>query len=225
MNGKLLKVIFEDNHLLVVEKPAGLPTQGDKTGDESLLDQAKEYLKKKYEKPGNAFVGLVHRLDRPVGGLVVLAKTSKCASRLSELFRTRDIEKKYLALVEGRPTQSQGRLEHFLGPGPQNKVKASASEKEGFKQAILTFSQLPQRHEKFPECTFLEVDLHTGRKHQIRAQLSFAGHAIVGDRKYGSRTPLKAGRIALVAHKISFAHPETKEMLHFELPLKSSWPV
>jgi len=217
--------MFEDNHLLVVEKPAGLPSQGDKTGDESLLDVAKHYLKVKYNKPGNVFVGLVHRLDRPVGGLVVLAKTSKGASRLSEQFRTREVEKKYLALVEGNPSQMQGRLEHFLGSGPQNKVKVSAVEKAGFKHSILSFVCLQRQHEKYPLCMYMEIDLETGRKHQIRAQLAFAGHAIVGDRKYGSRTAFKAGRIALVAHKLTFTHPVNQAVLRFELPLKDSWPT
>lgn len=220
-----LNVIFEDNHLLVVEKPAGLPSQGDQTGDPSVLDLAKGYLKEKYNKPGNVFVGLIHRLDRPVGGLMVLAKTSKGASRLSEQFRTREVEKKYLALVEGNFAETQGRLEHFLGAGPQNKVKVSATAKEGYKQAALHFVCLQHQHQKYPLCRFLEIDLETGRKHQIRAQLAFAGHAIVGDRKYGSRIPLKSGRIALVAHKLTFSHPVTQDELRFELPLKATWPT
>ncbi|MEZ4749271.1 MAG: RluA family pseudouridine synthase [Bdellovibrionota bacterium] len=192
------QVLYEDNHLLVVFKPAGWLTQGDQSGDPSLMDWAKAYLKEKYHKPGNVFLGLVHRLDKQVPGIVLFAKTSKGASRLSEQFRSRQVEKKYLALVEGKAPDS-GKLVHYLSDDASRGVYVQKNPGPELKRAELLFHTI----KRFECQSLVEVTLLTGRKHQIRAQLSAIGHPIVGDTKYGAGgTP--GSRIALLAHSLQF---------------------
>jgi 23S rRNA pseudouridine1911/1915/1917 synthase len=215
-----IKILFEDNHLLVVVKPANIPVQGDSSKDVDMLTLLKADLAKRHNKTGNVYLGLVHRLDRPVGGVMVFAKTSKCASRLSEQVRARTIQKSYQALVQGHPKKEQDSLSHFLKKNPENNTSSAANiEKDGFKKAELSYHVIQQ----LPSESLVEVDLKTGRHHQIRCQLSFIGHPIVGDFKYGfnpEKTDLvwnaKKRGIALFATKLCFAHPISKEPLVFE---------
>jgi 23S rRNA pseudouridine1911/1915/1917 synthase len=198
-----LQVLYEDNHCLAVFKPADLLTVGDQTGDVSLVDRARDYLREKYRKPGNVFVGIVHRLDRPVAGVVLFARTSKSASRLSEQFRSGRVEKSYQALVEGRVAQPAGELvDHLIKDRETNRVRRATKEDPQGRESILTY----QRITISGDTTFLEVRPRTGRSHQIRVQLAGAGHPIVGDRKYGSKRPFSKG-IALRAVRLVFEHP------------------
>ena len=208
----MLKIIYEDNHIIVVEKPVNVPSQSDKTGDKDLLTMIKEYLKEKYHKPGEAYLGLVHRLDRPVGGVMVYAKTSKAAARLSEQIRQKQFTKKYLVIVDGKMEQKQGILEDYLWKN--EKTNTSKVVEEGTKNA--KYAKLEYEVLKYvPETNLsvLKITLETGRHHQIRVQLSHAGHSIYGDQKYGSRG--KGKQIALWAYELSFIHPITKEKLNF----------
>lgn len=222
-------VLHEDNHVIVLFKPFGVPTQGDLTGDPSLLEQVKSFLKRRDAKPGNVYLGLVHRLDRPVAGVVVFAKTSKAASRLSEQFRERDVRKFYHAVVGAAPEPPAGTLEHFLGEEnragasnrPPNRVLVRTTAAPGFKTAKLHYKTIESRAGR----SLLEVELETGRKHQIRAQLAAIGAPILGDRKYGgadlpASSPIARARgIALVAARIDFAHPVRRdETVTIELP-------
>jgi len=207
-----LQVIYEDNHLIVVNKLPGQIVQGDKTGDKSLLDIVKEYIKKKYNKPGAVYLGLVHRLDRPTSGIVVFAKTSKAASRLSEIFRDRKVKKTYWALTKNRPEGGMGRLTHYLRKNEEkNKSVAKKKETRGYKEAILDYEM------KLQSDTYclIEVKLLTGRHHQIRCQLSAIGCPIKGDIKYGSKRTNKDGSISLHSRSISFVHPVKKEPMSF----------
>ncbi len=216
-----LHVLYEDNHLLVVVKPFGLLVQGDKTGDISLLEIAKQWLIAKYQKPGDAFVGLVHRLDRPVSGVLVFAKTSKAASRLSIQFRERTVKKSYLAVVEGSISPSAGRLLHYIRKRPDNRrVHISSDPIEAGSKAELTYNAI----EDTDNLSLISVNIHTGRHHQIRAQFSYIGHPIVGDYKYKSRIELSHKNIALFAHQISFTHPTLKTLQTFQAPLPHQWP-
>lgn len=208
----MLKIIYEDNHVIVVEKPVNVPSQSDKTGDKDLLTMIKEYLKEKYHKPGEAYLGLVHRLDRPVGGVMVYAKTSKAAARLSEQIRQKQFAKKYLVIVDGKMEQKQGILEDYLWKN--ERTNTSKVVEEGTKNA--KYAKLKYVVLKYvPETNLsvLKITLETGRHHQIRVQLSHAGHSIYGDQKYGSRG--KGKQIALWAYELSFIHPITKEKLNF----------
>ena len=208
----MLKIIYEDNHIIVVEKPVNVPSQSDKTGDKDLLTMIKEYLKEKYHKQGEAYLGLVHRLDRPVGGVMVYAKTSKAAARLSEQIRQKQFTKKYLVIVDGKMEQKQGILEDYLWKN--EKTNTSKVVEEGTKNA--KYAKLEYEVLKYvPETNLsvLKIKLETGRHHQIRVQLSHAGHSIYGDQKYGSRG--KGKQIALWAYELSFIHPITKEKLNF----------
>ena len=208
----MLKIIYEDNHIIVVEKPVNVPSQSDKTGDKDLLTMIKEYLKEKYHKQGEAYLGLVHRLDRPVGGVMVYAKTSKAAARLSEQIRQKQFTKKYLVIVDGKMKQKQGILEDYLWKN--EKTNTSKVVEEGTKNA--KYAKLEYEVLKYvPETNLsvLKIKLETGRHHQIRVQLSHAGHSIYGDQKYGSRG--KGKQIALWAYELSFIHPITKEKLNF----------
>ena len=208
----MLKIIYEDNHIIVVEKPVNIPSQSDKTGDKDLLTMIKEYLKEKYHKQGEAYLGLVHRLDRPVGGVMVYAKTSKAAARLSEQIRQKQFSKKYLVIVDGKMEQKQGILEDYLWKN--EKTNTSKVVEEGTKNA--KYAKLEYEVLKYvPETNLsvLKIKLETGRHHQIRVQLSHAGHSIYGDQKYGSRG--KGKQIALWAYELSFIHPITKEKLNF----------
>ncbi|MFZ6664155.1 RluA family pseudouridine synthase [Peijinzhouia sedimentorum] len=202
------EILFEDNHLLAVNKPAGLLVQGDDTGDRTLLDLAKEYIKEKYNKPGNVYIGLPHRLDRPVSGVVLLAKTSKALERLNKIFKTREVEKIYWALVEKRPNEVEGRLTHYLVKNAKlNITRAYSSESSESKYADLSYSLLKEAGGKF----LLEVKPVTGRPHQIRVQLASMGCSIVGDLKYGSPKPNRDASICLHARSLKLVHPVTKE--------------
>jgi 23S rRNA pseudouridine1911/1915/1917 synthase len=207
-----LQVVYEDNHCIAVLKPPGLLTAGDRTGDVSLLDQVRGYLRVKYKKPGNAFVGVVHRLDRPVAGVVLFARTSKAASRLSEQFRSGRVEKVYQAIVEGRVTARVGLLEdRLVKDHKKNVVRRSSAANPRARESRLTFRRLKST----AATTLLEIRPMTGRSHQIRVQLASAGHPIVGDRKYGSKRPFEEG-IALRAVRLTFEHPTTKAAITVE---------
>ena len=213
-----LQILFEDNHLIVVNKRVGDIVQGDKTGDKPLSDVIKEYLKEKYQKPGAVFLGVVHRLDRPTSGIVVFAKTSKALTRLNEIFKNRESQKIYWAVVKGFPELEQNRLIHFLKRNPVNNTsKAYLKAVPESKEAILDYKII----EKLNQYSLLEIHLHTGRHHQIRAQLSAIGHPIKGDLKYGFDRSNPDGGIHLHARKLSFTHPTTKEVIHFVAPTPS----
>lgn len=199
-----LKIIYEDNHLIAVYKPAGILVQSDKSGEESLMDEVKKYLKKTYHKPGNVFLGLLHRLDRPVSGIILFAKTSKGASRLSEQFRNHTIQKIYQAVVEGKPKSKQQTLINFLKKDEQkNRVEVFNKEVSGSQRAELSYKVL-ESNKKY---SLLEIELKTGRPHQIRVQLSYIGCPIVGDVKYGASFALPDKSIALSAIGLTFKLP------------------
>lgn len=212
-----LKVIYEDNHLIAVNKPAGILVQGDKTGDICLLDLTKGYLKEAYNKPGNIFCGCIHRIDRPVSGLVLMAKTSKALERMNKIFSQREVQKIYWALVENKPLQNEGTLKHYILKNEQtNKVKVYNTPNGNAQQAVLEYKLLKAVGKYY----ILEVKPHTGRPHQIRAQLSAMGCPIVGDIKYGASAPLPDASIGLHAHELHFVHPVKKEdiIIVAELP-------
>lgn len=207
------QILYEDNHLLILNKKVGQLVQGDKTGDPSLLDDLKAYIKQKENKPGNVFLGLVHRIDRPTSGLVVFAKTSKALSRMTEKFKNREIQKTYWALMPRQPLPAQGTLVHFLKKNEaNNKAIIYNKEMPGSKRAVLHYRLLGQA-ERYQ---LLEVDLETGRHHQIRAQLSTLGVAIKGDLKYGAPRSNKNGGISLHARRITFCHPTTQQEMTVE---------
>jgi 23S rRNA pseudouridine1911/1915/1917 synthase len=209
-----LSVIYEDNHILVVNKPAGLLVQGDQTGDESLVDIAKRYIKDKYQKPGNVFLGLVHRLDRPTTGVIVLARTSKALTRLNQQFKDRLTKKVYRAVVSGSP-EPKARLEHFLKKNSsQNKSFHYPKNTLNTKHAILRYRYI----EQLRSYHVLEIELETGRHHQIRVQLAAVGLHIKGDLKYGAKRPNQNGSIHLHAQSLALAHPTTKEEMKFIAP-------
>ena len=208
-----LNVLYEDNHIIVVEKPVNIPSQGDKTGDVDMLTIIKDYIKEKYNKPGNVYLGLVHRLDRPVGGVMVFAKTSKAASRLSDQVREKVFKKKYLAVVDGKFATTTGVLEDYLYKDERNNMsKVVSKEKKNAKLAKLDYEVLAYNEVK--NLSLVKVNLHTGRHHQIRVQLSNAGHSIFGDQKYGTRGKCK--QIALWAYELTIQHPITKEEMTFK---------
>jgi 23S rRNA pseudouridine1911/1915/1917 synthase len=211
-----LEVLYEDNHVIVVNKKASDIVQGDKTGDVTLPDTIKSYLKEKYQKPGNVFCGVVHRLDRPTSGAVVFAKTSKALERLNAQFREKETNKVYWAIVENKPVANEGRLEHYLKKNEkQNKSYASLKPVDGSKQAILSY-KLMASSDKYH---LVEVHLETGRHHQIRVQLSTIGSCIKGDVKYGARRSNPDGSICLHARYLEFFHPTTKELIQIKAPL------
>ncbi len=208
-----LKILYEDNHIIVVEKKPNIPSQADKTEDIDMLTIVKEYIKEKYKKPGNVYLGLVHRLDRPVGGIMVFAKTSKAASRLSNQVRKKIFEKKYLAVVDGKVEPKEGILEDYLYKDERNNAsKVVNKDKKNAKFAKLDYKVL--KYNEVKNLSLLEINLHTGRHHQIRVQLSNFGHSIFGDQKYGKRGQGK--QIALWAYKLSIEHPITKKQMTFE---------
>jgi RluA family pseudouridine synthase len=216
---ELLEVLYEDNHLLAVNKPAMLATMGVDAATPSLLSVAKEWLRRKYDKPGNVYLGIVSRLDGPVTGVVVIAKTSKAAARLSEAFRARAVRKIYLAVVEGEMAEPRGLLEHYLRKDERHrKVHATHAGHPEAQEARLTYRGLSSTG----GATLLEVELETGRKHQIRVQLSKTGHPIFGDRKYGAATAFPRG-IALHALRLELDHPVRREPLVLSAPLPRSW--
>jgi 23S rRNA pseudouridine1911/1915/1917 synthase len=218
-------VLFEDNHCLAVNKPAGLLSQGDETGDPSLVDWARDYLKARYGKPGNVYVGLVHRLDRPTSGVVLLARTSKAASRLAEQFRAGKVSKTYRAIVEGEPAEEEGRWIDVLEKDRQaNRVRVQDEAEGGGREALVEYRVL-RRGRGFTE---LELRPATGRSHQLRVQLASRGLPIAGDLKYGARTVLDAGdgrrRIALHALELVFTHPSRGEVISVVAPVSADWP-
>lgn len=199
-----MEVIYEDNHIIVVRKEPGEIVQGDKTGDKPLSETVKDYIREKYSKPGNVFCGVVHRIDRPVAGLVVFARTSKALTRLNDMLRKGDIHKTYWALVEGRPEKESDTLENWLkSDGHLNKTFISSENDPEAKKSTLRYRTIATGD----RYTLLEVELLTGRKHQIRAQLSALGHPIKGDLKYGARRSNRDGGISLLARRIQFEHP------------------
>lgn len=210
-----LQVLFEDNHIIVVNKRAGDITQGDKTGDKPLNEVVKEYVKVKYNKPGNVFIGTVHRLDRPTSGIVIFARTSKALERLNKMLRDKTIQKTYWALVKNKPKKERDTLTNFLKKDPKkNKSFVFKKEIEGSKKATLHYKVI-QILENY---TLLEIDLETGRHHQIRTQLSYIGSPIKGDLKYGFPRSNKDGSISLHARKINFIHPVSKEEIKITAP-------
>ena len=209
-----LKVIYEDNHILVVIKPQNIPTQLDESSDMDMLTMVKNYVKEKYNKPGEAYVGLVHRLDRPTGGIMIFAKTSKAASRLSEQIKDGSFHKKYLAVVVGAPKEQSQKLVHYLKKNARtNTVSVVPSLETGAKRAELEYTVL----EKLTKVSLLKVDLFTGRSHQIRVQLKTIGCPIYGDVRYGGDTLAKGHNLALWAYEIRFVHPTTKENMVFKV--------
>lgn len=211
-----MRVVYEDNHIIVVYKESGEIVQGDKTGDTPLSDIVKDYIKEKYQKPGNVFLGVVHRLDRPVSGLVVFARTSKALSRLNEMFRTGDVHKTYWAITKEQPAELEGRLEHWLERNEkQNKSYAYTREKPGAKKAILEYKVIGRTD----NYNLLEVRLLTGRHHQIRCQLAAMGCPIKGDLKYGARRSNPDGSISLLSRRVQFAHPVSKQLIDIVSPV------
>jgi len=211
-----LQVIFEDNHLIVINKRAGDIVQGDKTGDQPLSDVVKNFLKEKYNKPGNVYLGVVHRLDRPTTGIVLFAKTSKALPRLNKMFAEKKTAKTYWALVKNEPPKKKDTLVHYLKRNPkQNKSYAHKKEVPDSKKAILHYRIL----KKLDNYYLLEIDLETGRHHQIRSQLSAIGCPIKGDLKYGFDRSNKDGSIHLHARKLILTHPVLKEEMTFTAPL------
>ena len=203
-------ILYEDNHIIIVNKPPRLPVQGDKTGDKTLIDLAKEYIKKRYNKPGNVYLGLPHRLDRPTSGIVILSKTSKSLSRISALFREKKISKQYWAIVKNQLDTDNGKLIHFLKKNrSKNKSFPSKEQKSGFRKAELEYLL----RKKLKNYFLYEIKLITGRHHQIRAQLSTMGSPIKGDVKYGASRTNKNGSIHLHARKIEFIHPIKNEQI------------
>lgn len=211
-----MQVIYEDNHIIIVSKESGEIVQGDKTGDTPLSEIVKEYIKDKYQKPGNVFIGVVHRLDRPVSGLVVFARTSKALSRLNEMFRVGDVHKTYWAIVRNQPPQTEGRLENWLVRNErQNKSYAYNREVPQSKKAVLEYRVIG-RGDNY---SLLEIRLLTGRHHQIRCQLAAMGCPIKGDLKYGARRSNPDGSISLMARRVEFVHPVSKQPVCVEAPL------
>ncbi len=217
-NKSNLQILHEDNHIIVVNKRVGDIVQGDKTGDQPLSEIVKEYLKEKYEKPGEVFLGVVHRLDRPTTGIVVFARTSKALTRLNELFSNRETQKTYWAIVKNRPSKNSDTLIHFLKRNEKNNTsKAHLKEVPESKKASLDYTIIKELNNYFA----LEINLHTGRHHQIRAQLSAIGCPIKGDLKYGFDRSNPDGGIHLHARKLVFIHPVTKIKLELIAPTPS----
>jgi 23S rRNA pseudouridine1911/1915/1917 synthase len=212
----MIPILFEDNHLLIVNKPAGVLVQGDATGDTPLVEWGKDYIKQKYQKPGAVFLGVVHRLDRPVSGIVVLARTSKALERMNALFQQREMTKIYWALVSKMPRQKSGTLMHWLRKDEvKNKTTAFLSERSDAQRSELSYRWLQTNN----NLHLIEVTPITGRPHQIRVQLASMGCPIIGDLKYGFPSPLSDASIALHARQLSFQHPVRKEMVALEAPL------
>tara|TARA_R110002124_G_scaffold116832_3_gene273525 strand:- start:6345 stop:7031 length:687 start_codon:yes stop_codon:yes gene_type:complete len=211
-----LQVLFEDNHIVIVNKRAGDISQGDKTGDKPLSDVVKAYIKEKYNKPGDVFLGVVHRLDRPTSGVIIFARTSKALERLNKMLRDKTIKKTYWAVVKNQPTKEQDTLTNFLKKNPKNnKSTAYSKEIDGSKKAILHYKTI----KKLDNYSLLEIDLETGRHHQIRCQISAIGSPIKGDLKYGFNRSNKDGSIHLHARRINFTHPVSKEIIQITAPV------
>lgn len=214
-------ILFEDNHVVVAVKPPNLLTQGDNTGDENLLDQVKEYIKEKYEKPGEAYIGLVHRMDRPVGGLLCFARTSKAASRLSEQVRTHELNRQYICLVEGDAPDQFTYVDYLAKDVEKNMVTVVPAYRKietGAKEAILHGRTIARRD----GLSLVAIQLETGRAHQIRVQMQHAGFPLWGDNRYGNGK--RGQQIALWGFRLSFAHPITKEQMLFIAPTPEEKP-
>lgn len=204
------RILHEDNHLIVIEKPVNMPSQADPSGDLDVLTAVKEDLKERHNKPGNVYLGLVHRLDRPVGGAMLLAKTSKAASRMSEAVRSRTIEKEYVAVVHGKPAALEDRLVHYLWKdSSKNKVFPVRKNHKHGKQAILDYRVIDTQS----ELSLVHIRLHTGRSHQIRVQMATIQCPLYGDQKYGTKLNRPGQQLALWSCKLAVQHPTTKEML------------
>ena len=218
----ILTVLYEDNHLIAVKKLSGEIIQSDQTGDTTLTEKVKDYIKKKYKKPGEVFLGIIHRLDRPVGGVIIFARTSKALKRMNELFREKKIKKEYWAIVEEKPPLEEEQLINWLKKN-QDKNRSRAYEKEvkGSKKAILSYQLVGRSKNYF----YLKINPLTGRHHQIRVQLSFIGCRIKGDVKYGAKRTNKDGGIHLFAKSLSFVHPIKKELLEISAnpPIDPLW--
>jgi len=213
-----MNIIYEDNHLLVVEKPVNIPVQADDSNDPDLLTMLKDYLKEKYDKPGNVYLGLVHRLDRPVGGVMVFAKTSKAASRLSKVVAERKLQKTYLAIVEGNNIKKKDTLEDYLIKNSKTNTVTVTSQNKG-KHASLDYELLNTRD----NLNLVKVNLHTGRSHQIRVQFSSRNMPLWGDQRYNKNAKIHQ-QIALWSHILSFPHPITKEVLTFTSEPPNNYP-
>ena len=219
MKNKTPEILYEDNHIIAINKQVSDIVQGDKTGDEPLTDKVKSYIKKKYNKPGQVFLGLPHRLDRPTSGLVLLARTSKALVRLNKMFQDKEIRKIYWAIVENAPTEKKGSLEHYISKNEkQNKSYVFDEQKPQSKKAILLYRQLAESD----RYTLLEIELKTGRHHQMRAQLSKIGSVIKGDLKYGARRSNPDKGICLHARKIQFVHPVKRENITLVAPVPNT---
>ena len=213
-----LNVLYEDNHVIVVVKPANVLSQGDSTGDISIMDIVKNYIKKKYNKPGNVYLGLVHRLDRPVGGIMVFARSSKAAARLTKNFQEHQVIKKYYAIIHGKMESKSGKLIDCIEKGKDGNSFVSSNGKD----AVLAYEVLDYNEKD--DCSLVSVSLKTGRHHQIRVQFSSRGHALVGDQRYGV---LDNKQICLFSYYLSFTHPVTKEVLEFKVypEKKGDWTI
>lgn len=217
-----MQVVYEDNHIIIVNKAPGEIVQGDKTGDEPLVETVKRWIKEKYAKPGNVFLGVVHRLDRPVAGLVVFAKTSKALARMNEMFRNGEVRKTYWALTRNLPPKEEDRIIHYITTTEKNnKSYASLTPKNGAKEAILSYRHIGSSD----RYNLLEVNLETGRKHQIRVQLSAIGCPIRGDLKYGDKRSNPDGSISLMARRIQFVHPVSGKDIDVTAPLPDNNPL
>ena len=216
MQGQRADILYEDNHLIAVNKPFGVPVQPDKSGDTSLLDYMKAFIKEEYNKPGEVYLGLIHRVDRPVSGIVIFAKTSKALSRMNAIFRTRDVQKTYWAITKEKPATESATLTHYMIKNEEkNSSKVYNKEKKGTKKAVLDYELKARIGEK----VLLEVNLHSGRHHQIRAQLAKVNLNIIGDIRYGYRRPNKDRSICLHARRLEFIHPVKKEPVIIEAPV------
>lgn len=216
-----IEILYEDNHVIVVVKPPNVPSQADDSRDPDMLTLIKDDLKVRYNKPGNVYLGLVQRLDRPVGGVMVFAKTSKAASRLSDAVRTRSIHKKYTAVVQGKPMETQGSLHHYLLKDERtNMVSVVPKSKAGAKEALLDYRVTGSQD----SMSRVEIELHTGRPHQIRVQFAAIGCPLVGDQRYGGTSARPGQQIALWSTELHFEHPTTKEALRFISPPPREYP-
>ncbi len=220
-----IRIIYEDNHLLVVDKPVNMPSQQDRSGDKDILTHLKEYIKVKYNKPGNVYLGLVHRLDRPVGGVMVFAKTSKAASRLSQQIRDRKFGKKYMAVIHGVPRTKlkKGLVHYLIKDRRKNMVDVVDGSIKGAQKAVLDYEVVGQAS----NMALVEIDLHTGRPHQIRVQFATIGHPLYGDQRYGSHLNRPGQQIALWSTEISLVHPTLREDMTFTSlpPLLYPWDM
>lgn len=219
-----MEIIYEDNHLIIVNKSCGEIVQGDRTGDKPLVEMVKDYLKTKYDKPGNVFCGVIHRLDRPVMGLVVFAKTSKALSRMNRLFQECEVRKIYWAITRNKPVEKEGTLTNYIySVEKNNKSYISSSPENGALKAVLDYRVISESDNYH----LIEVELHTGRKHQIRVQLSSIGCPIKGDLKYGYQRSNPDGGISLQAHRIVFVHPVSGELIDVTAPVpkENLWEV